>query len=132
MITVSHNPANDEVLIFCPVWKGDDGRVPKDSVLRLQRVSWGLRDVADNGRNSNVVCVAIDLNGTLPKDLESWVVDRFRRSGRGGGAIAAWVEVVEELACWRDVVLCGVGRQWHRLKINDGSSNAFSWRRWGM
>ena len=71
MVSIRHNSANDKILVLCPIRERDDGRVPEDSILRLQRVWWYLRDVADNGRDSDVICEAVCLNGTLPKDLQS-------------------------------------------------------------
>lgn len=48
MVPISHDSANHQILVRGPIWKRDDGRIPKHSVFGFHRIRGDLRDILNN------------------------------------------------------------------------------------
>lgn len=65
-----HHSANDKVLVLRPIWKCNNGWVPKDTGFTSMCTRWDLRHVLDNIREPNVIGELVCRYGAFPQHLQ--------------------------------------------------------------
>ena len=70
MVPIRHDSAHDEILVFGPIGKRYDGRIPEDSCILAHGVRRYFRDVVDDVWKSNMVGISVGPHRTFKQDSE--------------------------------------------------------------